>query len=99
MACGELAVGVGGFLGGGQGGLPLPGVGQPDAEVVQRHGQAGEVGVGVGGGELAVGVGGFLGGGQGGLPLPGLASRMPRLFSARARSGRWASGLAAASWR
>ena len=44
---------VDGFLGGGQGGLPLPGLGQPDAEVVQRAGQVGEVGVGVGFGERA----------------------------------------------
>ena len=65
-----------------------PGLAQLVAEVVQRAGEVGEVGVGVGLGELPADGDGFLGGGQGGLPPPGLASRLPRLFSAMARSGR-----------
>ena len=44
----ELALNGDGFLGGGQGGLPLPHPGQPYTEVTQVTGQIGEVGVGVG---------------------------------------------------
>ena len=63
MSCGELPADGDCFLGGGQGLLPLPGLGQPVAEVVQRAGEVGEVGVGVALGELPAHAVGFLGGG------------------------------------
>ena len=93
MACGELAADGDGFLGGGQGGLPLPGLGQPDAEVVQRAGQVGEVGVGVGLGELAADGGGFLGGGQGGLPLPGLGQPVAEVVQRAGQVGEVGVGV------
>ena len=54
VSLGELAVEVGCFLAGGEGGLVLPRLGELVAEVGQCSGEVGEVGVGVAVGELAV---------------------------------------------
>ena len=61
---------LGGFLDRGQRVLPPPQVGQPDRQVVQRHGQVGPERVRAGRGQLPVDGGGFLARGQRVLPPP-----------------------------
>ena len=80
---------VDGFLGGGQRLLPAAHLGQPVGEVVQRHGEVGQVGVRGGLGQPAVELDGLLGAAASASSRrPTSASRLERLFSDIARSGR-----------
>ena len=91
---------VDGFLDGGQRLLPPPQVGQPDRQVVQRPGQVGPERVRAGRGQLPAD-GRRPPGSRPAPPpaAPGRPAGSDRLFSDMARSGRNASGRAAASSR
>ena len=83
---------------GGQRILRRPRVAEPPEQVAQRHGQVGPERVRPGAGQLPADGDGFLDGGHASSrrPRPS-ASRSARLFSELARSGRKASGRAAAT--
>ena len=99
VGLGQRAVGLGGLLGGGQRGLALPELGEPDGEVVQRAGEVGEVGLGVGLGQRAADVYGLLGGGQRGLALPELGEPVGEVVQRGGEVGEVGLGLASASAR
>ncbi len=90
---------VDGLLARGQRLLAPAEVGEAVAEVVQATGEVGEEGVGPRRGQPPVDVDGLLARGQRLLAAAQVGEAMPRLFSDMARSGRKASGRAAASWR
>ena len=96
---GQLPVDGGGFLDRGQRLLPPPQVGQPERQVVQRAGQVGAERVRVGRGQLPADVTASWIAASASSRRPKSASRSDRLFSDTARSGRNASGRAAASSR
>ena len=60
-----------GFGAGGQRGVAVPGFGLIGGQVVQRRGEVGQVGGGVGLGQVVVDLDGFGDGGQRGIPVAG----------------------------
>ena len=93
MAWARCAVMLGGFGDGGQRGVAVPGLGLPDGQVVQRRGEAGQVGGGVGLGQVAVDLDGFGDGGQRGVAVPGLGLPDGQVVQRHGEAGQVGGGV------